>query len=175
MEPWQAILISAAVSAAAVFTTYCLGRRERKTERDAEHAEWVGEVNADRAWLKRAVASIQETVSDIFFFLSGGAISRNSPLQLTDFGRKISSDLGAKEWSERIFRSSQLKSEIQGMSFEEIEEFCLNFVLVRLDPTKQERRNLEKCARDNGVSGLVVRRVLAIEMRDELTQTSPIS
>ena len=65
MEPWQAILISAAVSAAAVFTTYCLGRRERKTERGTEHAEWVGEVNADRAWLKRAVASIQETVSDI--------------------------------------------------------------------------------------------------------------
>lgn len=168
MEVWQAILFSASLSAISVFSVYLLTKRDRRIGREADHAAWVGEVNADRKWLKRTVESIRETVADILWYLSGGALSRNSPLQLTDFGKKISRDLEARKWSERLCRSGQLRIEIQGMSHREVDEFCLNFVLTRLNPNDQERRALENCARDNGVSIAVVRRVLAGELRDTL-------
>ena len=179
MEPWQAILISAAISATAVFTTYFLGKRERKSKRDSDHEQWVGEVNADLTWLKDTVANIKDEVSgirdvvfDILWHLSGGAITRKSPLQLTSFGEKISRDVGAQLWVERLSRSGQLRSEIRGMSHREVEEFCLGFVLSRLNPSDQERRTLEECAHDNGVDLSVVRRVLAIELRNELLKSS---
>ena len=141
--------------------------------------KWVGNVNSDRTWfrstvnsIKEEVGKIQDNVNEILWFVSGGALSRNSPLHLTEFGRKISKDLGARDWAGNLCRSGQLKKETHGMSFEEVEEFCVNFVLSRLNPTDQERRNLEGCARDNGVTSLVVRRVLAIELRDELLKSS---
>ena len=184
MEPWQAVLISAAVSATAVFTTYYLGRRERRIERKTDHAEWVGEVNADRKWIKSSVEAIkgeieaikgelsrvQETLSEIVGYMLEGALTRSSPLQLTEFGKKISSDLNARSWSTRLSDSGQLNGEIQGMSHDEVEKFCLNFVLTRLNPSEQERRTLEGCARENGISVSGVRRVLAVERRDTLLE-----
>ena len=173
MEPWQAVLISAAVSATAVFTTYYLGRRERRIERETDYAEWVGEVNADRKWIKSSVEAIkgeisriQETLSEIVGYMLERALTRSSPLQLTEFGEKISSDLNARSWSTRLSDSGQLNSEIQGMSHDEVEKFCLNSVLTRLNPSEQERRTLEGCARENGISVSGVRRVLAVELRD---------
>ena len=177
MESWHAVLISAAASVLTGFTIYFLGKREKKRGADSDHDRWVGEVDADRAWLKNAVtkltdevSTIRKSVFDILWYLSGGAFTRNSPLRLTPFGEKISRDVGARRWVERLCHSDRLHREIQGMSRREIEEFCLGFVLSRLNPSDQERRKLDECARDNSVDVSVVKRVLAIELRDELLE-----
>lgn len=173
METWQAILTSAGISALAVFSVYVLTRRDRKSEArleaKSEMDRWVGKVDATLDHIKSDISKIQEAVQKIFLKLEKVDDS-GSPRVLTDLGKKVSREIDAVQWAERLCRSGQLRKEVEGKTDYQLQEFCFDFVHKRLNPDDNERTKLESCAYENGLEVSSVRRVLGIELRDKLME-----
>ena len=62
-----------------------------RIEKETDRAEWVGEVNADRKWIKAIVEAIKgeisripKTLSEIVGQMLEGALTQSSRLQLID-------------------------------------------------------------------------------------------
>ena len=169
METWQAILISAGISALAVFSVYLLTRKDQKSESKSEMDRWVGKVDATLDHIKSDISKIQEAVQKIFLKLEKVDDS-GSPRVLTDLGKKVSREINAAQWAERLCRSGQLRKEVEGKTDYQIQEFCFDFVHNRLNPDDNEQRTLEGCAYENGLEVSSVRRVLGIELRDKVME-----
>ena len=177
MEAWQAILLSTGISAIAVFSTYLLSRWERISERKESKARWEGEVDSDRTWIKGAIdgirsdiSRIQDSIRKIFMYLpeDTGVDAPGSPRTLNELGKKISKEINAKQWAERLSRSKDLVLRIKDKSDYEVQEFSISYAVSELDPSESEMGVLHKCAYSNGLDISIVRRVLGIVLRDVL-------
>ena len=180
METWQAVLVSAGISAIAVFTVYLLSRRDRKLDRKVFDAEWTGTVNSDMGWLKETVkeiktniATLQDSIYKIWDRMPSSTVHESSPLRLSEVGRSISETLDGRKWAEKT--AGQLVDSLREKSAYEIQSYCFDFVEdVELEHSM--RRAILGCAYENGVTEDEVLEVLAIELRDRvlsLTERSP--
>ncbi len=94
-----------------------------------------------------------------------GPISRQSPLQLNELGEAVSAEVGGAEWAERV--SATLADWIEGKDAYEIQEHCFE-VAENFSYTPEEKRGIHQSAFNLGLPAEQVRRVLAIELRNEL-------
>lgn len=177
MEPWKAILTSAAISAFVAlltgFSIYFLSKRDRKSEAKSKKDKWVGSVDSDRNNFKEFIRDIREDIREIrqdiksiFRGVGTQTVSTKSPLELTDIGRKISVEIGAREWAQE--EAGRLFSRVQGMSEYQTQEFCMRYCVYQFRPDQEYLLRLEQSAFTNGLDLRSVREVLGVVLRDQI-------
>lgn len=138
---------------------------ETERPRTQDDAEWKGGVNS---LLERIREDLDELRRIVFAKFGIPLVSSQSPLQLTKLGKTVSQEIGARKWVERV--ADGLSSQTEASDAYEIQTFCFEYV-ERLDQyLDEERRAIRQTAFQRGLKAKEVRRVLAIELRDELLE-----
>ena len=125
--------------------------------------KWVGEVDKDRDSCNSFIGEVRVDIKKIFERLPSTAIASDSPIRLTDLGKKISKHINATDWAmseaEKLFeRSEGMDSfEIQNLSFEHAKNY---------EPTDELLKNMREAAFDSGINLDGVKEVLGVELRD---------
>ena len=125
---------------------------------------WIGRVNSDRAAVVTFMKEIRDDIKKIFLRLPALAVSGNSPLHLTEFGKKIAESFRADYWAKEL--APRLLSSVEGKEPFEIDDFCNSYVNDQLD--RITRIEVKKCAYDFGVASDSICSVLKVVLRDEL-------
>ncbi|MCY3599851.1 MAG: hypothetical protein OXN85_07760 [Gemmatimonadetes bacterium] len=88
-----------------------------------------------------------------------------SPVRLTDLGKRISQELDASAWAGRL--AVPLEKHLAGKDAYEIQVFCFDHV-EQVEYSDEEQKTIRRSAYNHGIDTWEVRRVLAIELRDKL-------
>ena len=123
---------------------------------------WKGGVDKALKALHKAIKRLEKKIDA----LPMPAFSPGSPLQLTEFGERISKEIEAKEWAAKL--APTLIERCQGKIEYEIQEICIEYAKSELEPSDNEDIKLKGCAFNNGITVETVRQVLGIELRDEM-------
>ena len=89
-----------------------------------------------------------------------------SPIELTDFGRVLSSDVGGRDWARET--AARLVDRIRGRQPLEVHEFSMDYILNDANFPEEFHRKMRECVSDRGTTPEEVRKVLAVELRDAL-------
>lgn len=137
----------------------------RKTGRQdlVADSEWKGRVNQ---FMETVTKEITELRQLWFGFFGRPTITPGSPLTLTDFGKEISREAGAKDWVARVAGSL----EVHDRDPYEIQTLCFQYAEDTGHYLDEELRVVRKIAYQRGLKTTEVRRVLAIELRDHLLE-----
>ena len=128
-------------------------------------AEWKGTVDERlRAFEERLreFSGILEAFRRELF--GKRTIQTKSPASLTDYGKKLSAFLRAKEWAVRT--AAAVLSQVVNSAPFEIEAFSRAHVDADLEPEMTKR--VAACAYEFGIEPDAVKSVLWVELRDEL-------
>ena len=126
---------------------------------------WIGHVNADRSSFKEFIAEVRSDIKAILVKLSPAVVSSGSPLRLTELGRKISAGVNAKEIAQGLV--AVVLPKVEGESAYDIQAYCFAF-LDDCDLLGPKIDEIKQCAFENGLEQSLVRRVIAVELRDLL-------
>ncbi len=136
---------------------------------------WTGRVDSriealtervDR--LARAIGEIREDIKSI---LSRPAptpptVQSSSPIQLTDFGKKVSATAAAAAWAEA--NAPRLEGRASGKEEFEVFELCVEYVGERLENDTGLDRKVREAAYEHGAEREQVRKVYEVELRDRV-------
>ncbi|WP_419938673.1 hypothetical protein [Candidatus Palauibacter sp.] len=87
-----------------------------------------------------------------------------SPLRLTELGKKVSSQVGAKEWAwEHAPKLGEQLGEVKEYA---IQQVCFEYAENRQNFSPRRLGRIQDVAYDNGIEDGAVRRVMAVELRD---------
>lgn len=135
--------------------------------------QWKGKVDETQTAVKafmdeirNDVRKIHDRIDDIFGRLPPVEIRGESPLRLTDLGRKLSECLKASALADELVPS--LRAHVAGKSPYEVQEFCFEYTAKEYQPEDDLEARIQMCAYENGVKRHQVLRVLVIELRDRL-------
>ena len=125
---------------------------------------WVGKVDAAVKQFNEFAKEIRAQLKDIFLRLPAtpAPVSSSSPLQLTDFGRKMAEFMDASSWARETVPS--LRENVAGKLAFEIDVFSRDYVREHMD--RDDR--VAKCMYEMGVDRDAALRVLQVVLRDEL-------
>lgn len=136
---------------------------------------WSARVDTDRESFKefmikvgKKIEEIEEKINEIFNRLPPSAVSENSPLNLTDLGKRITEEIGERSWA--MYTAERIKGSIGNKQPYEIQEFCKEFVKYRNKFTHEEHARIKDSAYKNGVKREQVLNVLIVELRDRLLE-----
>lgn len=129
-------------------------------------AYWAGSTHRSVRTLERFMDEIRTDIKKIFEKLPPSTVAGDSPLQLTDLGKKVSEEIQASEWAKKI--ASAIALEVAGRHPYEVQEFCLEYVKKENILTEDMQNRVKTSAFENGIKKEQVLRVLAIRLRDEL-------
>ena len=176
MEPWIAVLIGAGVTILGVFLSVSWAiRKETKDVRDDLNSGIRASENRLERRLDRQETRLSERITRTDNRLTGllhtvlagvvrsKATAANSPLHLTEAGRRISRELGGKAWAAREARTLA-PGNISGY---ELQGFCFTHVSEAAFPADL-RGKIRDTAQAEEVDESEVLSVLAIELRDAL-------
>ena len=128
---------------------------------------WTGNVNTDRENFKNFMKEIRDKIDKIFERLPAPPpIATSSPLQLTDFGEKISACADGKNAADAI--ANEIVQQAEGMNPYQIQEFSKEYMKNTFEPTPDQFTKFGNCAYEHGVKYDQVLEVIAIELRDRL-------
>ena len=132
-------------------------------------ATWKANVDSDRSTFKSTLESFMKEIrDDIKGILSRlpppRLVKTNSPLSLSDFGKKVAKDMDAYKWAAELAPS--LIDEVKGMAPFQIDEFAAKYSQSRL--TDYWEGVVAATAYDTGLSRDDIRVALHITLRDEL-------
>ena len=129
--------------------------------------EWKGNVDSDRTSFKEFMEEVRKDIKNILKRLpvTTGA---DSPLSLTDIGERVSKQLKAIAWADRV--SKKLEERCAGKEAYQIHEFCFEYVYNEFAPDDEQEREIKMCAYENGIDRRAVLDVLAVELRDKLLE-----
>ena len=99
-----------------------------------------------------------------------GAVKERGPQSLTGKGKKVSKEIGAKDIAHKI--APKLVSKARGLSDYGIQELCTKHLIGEFKPNAEVKKKMEDSANRNGFGALVVKMIIAIELRDILLETS---
>lgn len=126
---------------------------------------WIGRVNSDRASFKEFMQEIRSDIKRIFERLPPATIAGQSPIRLTELGKKIADEIGAEELVSPhvVGIGSKAKDKIEY----EIQEMCFKFI-DEMYPTLTPlpKAKIQTAAYDNGIDVGQVLDVLRVVLRD---------
>ena len=126
---------------------------------------WVGQVNSDRKSFKEFMKDVRDDIKTILKRLPAEPIlGGNSPVQLTDFGKRLADQMGAQRWAEEL--AASLLDSVRGKKPSEVDEFCTTYVSSKLDALMESV--LTDVAYEVGRDKEEVRPVLRVVLREEL-------
>lgn len=136
--------------------------------------KWVGAVNADRGAFKTFMErvegkfdKIEERLAEIFGRLPPPpATVSASPIQLTDFGREISSTGSADDWAHA--NAYRLAKEAADKEEFEVFDLCVAYVEKVFAEDQDFQRSVRATAYQHGTETEQVLRVYQVVLRDYL-------
>ena len=131
---------------------------------------WYAEVNSDRKSFKEFMVKVEQNIQKILDKLSGTppATVPGSPLQLSDYGKKLSDFLKAEEWATETVTT--LLPKVRGKDAYQLQEFYNDYVFGEYQPTDQEAQKIRDCIYLNGATRTHVNEVLSLVLRDALLE-----
>ncbi|MCY4158099.1 MAG: hypothetical protein OXF48_00610 [Bacteroidetes bacterium] len=134
---------------------------------------WKGSVDTDRTNFKEFMSEIKNDIKDIrdsIFNISSQMTTKvadkQSPIRLTNLGKKISAKIDALTWAGR--HAERVKENVKGKQPYDIQEFSFMYVQNHKNYSDEERILTRKIAYEEGLTEFEVRQVLGIELRDKL-------
>ena len=111
---------------------------------------------------------IRDDIKKIFDRLPPTLIVGSSPIKLTDLGKSISDEVGARKTAQQL--SSKLIERAKDKNPYEIQDLCFNYIRDEYVPDIKLLKKLQVCAYENGVDIDKILDVLAVELRDVLLE-----
>ena len=131
---------------------------------------WKKGVETDISAIKDTTSDINSKVSNLTnLFLSmllDGVLNSRSPRTLSNLGKKISKELGARQLAESL--APHLVERSKGLSAYDIQNLCNEYVHQEYTPDPDVEEQMKSCAYSNGISIISVLSILAVELRDVL-------
>ena len=130
---------------------------------------WVNGVNSKFASISSDLVELKGLVGELVIMQMQNTEKTSkseSPRKLTDLGKSISEYLNAPALMQDIAHG--LINETAGKEAYDIQEMCLNHVLLDYEPPPEVSVLIKRCAFEFGVHRIQVLDVLAIELRDYL-------
>ena len=115
---------------------------------------------------------VRETIAAQIAQANGlkNSLEGSSPKRLTALGKKVSKDAGARDIVRMI--APALVDRAKGLSNYKIQELSDEYMIGEFKPAGEVERKMEESAYNNGVGKLVVKLVIAVELRDVLLKSS---
>lgn len=135
--------------------------------------KWVGAINSDRASFKTFMNEVRDDIKRILARLPTPTVEPGSPLQLTEFGEKISRSLGVKDWA--LNEAMGLLAEVEEKEPYEVHDFCVDHVQMQFDLGDALYVRIRAGAYENGTTVKSVQDVFVIELRDALLRLMEMS
>ena len=129
---------------------------------EKDFRKFVGEI-------KDEITDIRTHITEIFKRLPEPAATGASPLQLTEFGHKLSKKLKAEGWAAEL--APKLSSKVAGKQPFQIDEYAENYVRKHL--SDEIKNQVAVCAYEFGTPRDNVLTVLRVVLRDELLRIEP--
>ncbi len=146
----SAIIATLSISIAIGIRIFRLGR-------------WVGEVDKDRDSCNSFIDEIRSDIKRIFERLPSTAVASDSPIRLTDLGKKISKHLNANDWAKS--EADKCFDKSKGMDSFEIQKFPFDYA-QEYKPNDELLRKMRAAAFETGIDLDGVQKVLGVELRD---------
>lgn len=136
---------------------------------------WIGGMNDFRGAvetalneIKESVSTIQEDIKSILRSMPITPVSTESPLKLTDLGKEISSEVGAKEWALSV--ADGLEEAVHGMNAYGIQKHCFEYAQNHFRDDDIRNTAAEDSAYIHGLEVDKVLQVVGVELRDILLE-----
>ena len=132
---------------------------------------WVGGVNSDRTNFRDFMKEIRADFKTILTRLppTPAPVASESPLRLTEFGKRIAERAGVREWAAIVADDEMGK--VQTLAGEKaylVDEFCEDYVRRHLGETYEAI--VKECSYEFGIPQEGVRVVFKVVLRDALLQ-----
>jgi len=127
---------------------------------------WLGSMQTNISTLKGAIDEIRTDIKKIFERLPASTVAGDSPLQLTDLGKKVSEEIQASDWAKKVAPAVLVR--VANKHPYEVQEFCLEYVNGEDVLSEEMQQKVKTSAYGNGIAKEQVLRVLAVELRDQL-------
>ena len=143
--------------------------------------EWKGEVNADRKLFKDFMSEVKGYMNEVKGYMnenrektdrilkrltSSLAVEENSPVQLTELGKKISEVLSIGSWT--VDHAAHLAKLVSGKQEFEIFELCKEYVSGQFQEDSDFKIKIRKGAYEIGTDVEQVKKVYEVELRNAL-------
>lgn len=132
---------------------------------------WFGAVNSDRDSLKEfmkemrtELKGIHSELRRIFEKLPSPTVGSNSPVALTEFGKKVSEAVDAPQWAEE--HASVLALETEGSEEFEVYNLCVKHVDTEFSSSQEFQRSVRAHAYQLGTGEKNVLEVYYVVLRD---------
>lgn len=128
---------------------------------------WVGAVNSDRTSFHTFTGEVRDDIKEILSRLSSPPpVSRQSPVQLTEFGKTISETVSATEWARKA--ATHLVETVRDKEEFEIYEACIDHVSESFEHDSEFSRAVKAGAYQIGTDSSDVLQVYHVELRDQI-------
>jgi len=134
-------------------------------------AVWHACVNRDRKKFDTFITKvgddlkeIRNDIKSIFQKLPSDAVAGHSPVQLTDFGKKIAKSVKSSDWANQ--HAPCLIQQAHGKAEFEIFEICTEYISKTFEKEDDFNAIVRKGAYDCGTSTIDVMKVYQVELRD---------
>ncbi len=164
LHDWRFVVAVIAVVISVIVAAARFWRWQGRVDTKLEGIDALNETVAGMA--KR----FEDKFNDIFLRLPAPqTATADSPLRLTEFGRKISADLDMPQWLD--MHQSRVLGITRGMEEFEVFEECVAYVRELEDSDDDFRRRMAATAYNFGTETDQIRRIYQIELRDRLLET----
>ena len=120
--------------------------------------------------LQEGLAEVRADIRKILHWQASKTIESESPLRLTEIGRKVSDILDIPSVAEKLL--PMLRTQTDGKHPYDIQERCFEYARDEYRPSPEFDARIKQCAYDNGLDRNEVLDVLAIVLRDKLLKIS---
>ena len=177
-NPMVLIVIVGAIATTAILAekvrVHIKQQDNRNSQYDADKlamSRWQGGVDSDRKKFDDFMTYMRSVVDQILDRLPSRTDAGTSPVRLTDVGEEVSRNAKVKDWvAEHLKEVSQ---QAMSMSPYDVQQLCFDY--ANIDNLDNEQKQLAKnAAFKSGVTISEVMRVYAIELRDEILDTTQV-
>ncbi len=114
--------------------------------------------------LEKLAVEFREDIKGLFFAIAPPPVGANSPIQLTEYGEKISSTVNVPEWAGKA--AANLSDGVAGKEEFEIYDLCVEHVAEQFQADEDFTRMVKSGAYELGVEPEIVLKVFNVVLRD---------
>ena len=107
------------------------GRNTTKDDADKDRSSFKDAIVKLESMIQVFMGEVREDIKQILVRLPPPTVAGSSPVQLTDFGEKVSDYMSAKVWAEEL--APALVHEVENKPEFEVDEYCHSYVREQLD------------------------------------------
>jgi len=111
------------------------------------------------------MTEVRDDLKKILARLPPRVFAGESPIELTDLGKNISTRLNGKDWAEE--HTGPLRERVKGKEPYTVQEMCFEYA-KGYEPGEEMERMIQTIGYENGIKREDVPDVLALELRDRL-------